>query len=51
METTNKKYCPLNPDRIEVLPCCKGRCAWWDEDANRCVIMTIAKELSKIRRK
>lgn len=42
-----KKYCPLNASTGEVLICCQKRCAWWDEDAQECALLVIAKALKK----
>ncbi len=47
MENKTKIYCPLNASTDEVLPCCQERCAWWDEDAQACALMVIAKALKK----
>ena len=47
MENETKKYCPLNASVDDVLPCCQERCAWWDEDAQACALMVIAKALKK----
>ena len=47
MENEPKKYCPLNPSADEVLTCCQERCAWWDEDAQACALLVIAKALKK----
>ena len=51
MENVPKKYCPLNAstDEVlnEVLTCCQERCAWWDEDAQACALLVMAKALKK----
>ena len=49
MEKEQKKYCPLNASVDEVLPCCQERCAWWDEDAQACALLVMAKALKKTR--
>lgn len=46
----NKVYCPLNPDTEQPLPCCKEKCAWWDEDAQACAVMVLAKAVRKVTR-
>ena len=47
MENEPKKDCPLNASVDDVLPCCQERCAWWDEDAQACALLVIAKALKK----
>ena len=47
MENKPKKYCPMNPSTGEVLSCCQDRFAWWDEDAQACALLVIAKALKK----
>lgn len=37
-----KKTCPLNH-----LPC-KEKCAWWDEDAQECAILALARAAKKV---
>lgn len=34
--------------RIMEVDCLKDSCAWWDDDYNRCAILTIARELFDI---
>ena len=47
MENEPKKYCPLNASADEVLRCCRERCALWDEDAQACALLVMAKALKK----
>ena len=47
MENKPKKYCPLNAIPYKGLTCCQERCAWWDEDAQACALLVIAKVLKK----
>ena len=44
----NKKYCPFNASADEVLHCCEEKCAWWDEDAQACSMLVIAKSMRKV---
>nr|DAH92259.1 MAG TPA: hypothetical protein [Caudoviricetes sp.] len=46
----NKQYCPLNAATDEVLHCCREKCAWWDEDAQACAVLVIAKTMRKVTR-
>lgn len=42
----DEKICPLSMSidyRYSLVPCLHKRCAWWDEDAQMCAILTIAK--------
>lgn len=43
----NKCFCPLNPSEDTALPCCQEKCAWWDEDAQACAVLVIAKAARK----
>lgn len=47
----NKNYiCPLNPKFDEGVYCVKGICAWWDEDAQACALLTLARSVRKVTR-
>lgn len=46
----NKQYCPLNAATDEVLHCYREKCAWWDEDAQACAVLVIAKTMRKVTR-
>lgn len=46
----SKKLCPLNASMDEVLPCCQEKCAWWDEDAQACALLVIARTSKKVTR-
>ena len=48
MENKTNIYCPLNASTDEVLPCCRERCAWWDEDAQACALLVMAKAVRKV---
>ena len=47
----NEKYCPLASIRGGVGSKCIGeQCAWWDEDAQACSVLVIAKAMRKVTR-
>lgn len=43
----NKKSCPLNPSTDEWLSCSQEKCAWWDEDAQECAVLSLSKSIRK----
>ncbi len=43
-----QKDCPLNTSTEQSLPCKEGRCAWWDEDAQACAVLVLAKSAKKV---
>ena len=47
---TEKKICPLSmscSEDVPLCPCQEQQCAWWDEDAQTCALLVIAKALKK----
>lgn len=45
-----EKKCPINPDTQNEIDCIEGRCAWWDEDAQACAVLVLAREVRKVNR-
>jgi hypothetical protein len=46
--TEDKKYCPINPDVDQSISCVEGKCAWWDEDAQACAVLVLARTSKKV---
>ena len=49
---TEKKICPLSMSRPKDMPLCscqEQRCAWWDEYAQSCAILTLARATRKVK--
>lgn len=46
----NKLNCPMNADIENILPCCEEKCAWWDEDAQACALLVLARAVRKVTR-
>ncbi len=42
----DKKLCPLSQETVM----CGPKCAWWDEDAQACSVLVIAKAMRKVTR-
>lgn len=42
----DKKLCPLSQGTVM----CGPKCAWWDEDAQACAVLVIAKTMRKVTR-
>lgn len=43
-------YCPLSmsaPADIDLLPCTE-KCAWWDEEAQACAMLVLARAAKKV---
>lgn len=46
-----QKFCPLSmsaPADIPILKYQEEACAWWDEDAQACAILTLARSIRKV---
>ena len=47
------KICPLSimsPAECPFMHCKKTECAWWDEDAQECSLLSLAKAVRRISR-
>lgn len=42
----DKKLCPLSQGTVM----CDPKCAWWDEDAQACAVLVMAKTMRKVTR-
>lgn len=40
---------PDDPDNLPLVPCRRGECAWWDEDAQKCAVLVIARAVKRGR--
>ena len=49
----DKKICPLSmsgPGDMDVVFCCREKCAWWDEAAQACAMAVLATAARKVSR-
>lgn len=47
------KICPLSvilPAECPFMNCKENECAWWDEDAQACALLSLAKSTRRILR-